>query len=233
MALATFIASMFCARRVSALGMLFSFSSLLGVSSCLYDSSDRCDAGQVFNADAGLCVCDKTQNLIAGEHGCVACLENEVADNDACSCAEGYKRPAPGAACAIVPEALGAACTKDADCTDATYATCHLVGDGTGYCTNTGCTANEECSAGYACEMAEDPAYCKRPPVGEGMKCGSDADCASTEATFCEYVQTKICFVECTLGGNDCFPGKECCDLTASSLGLYKRQICVDSGSCK
>ena len=109
-------------RRISALGMLVAFSSLLGLSSCLYDSSDRCDAGQAYDANAGLCVC--TGNTIAGttrgHPGCVACAEHEVASNDACVCEEGYQRPTPEAACVIVPDALGLACESDQDCTDAT-----------------------------------------------------------------------------------------------------------------
>ncbi len=99
-------------RRVSALGMLIAFSSLLGLSSCLYDSSERCDPGQAYDANAGLCVC--TGNTIAGTkadgtRGCVACAEHEVASNDACDCEEGYQRPSPGAACEI--------CVDPATCT--------------------------------------------------------------------------------------------------------------------
>src|SRR4051812_21790615 len=114
-------------RRISALGMLAAFSGLLGLSSCLYDSSDRCDEGQAYDASAGLCVC--TGNSIAGTtttgaEGCVPCPEHEVASNDACACEEGYQRPTPGGACVNVPDALGLACESDQDCTDATFDTC-------------------------------------------------------------------------------------------------------------
>jgi len=223
-------------RRISALGMLVAFSSLLGLSSCLYDSSDRCDSGQAYDAAAGLCVC--TGNTIAGvdpdtgSPACVACAEHEVASNDACVCEEGYQRPTPDAACANVPDALGLACESDDDCTDATYDTCHVLENGAGYCTNVGCTAGG-CSGGYACDTVAVPTYCARPPNGAGKSCASDTDCADTEATWCDSFVSHVCYVQgCALDGNDC-PGKECCDLAVASGGLLKKTICVDPGTCK
>jgi len=222
-------------RRISALGILIGFSSLLGLSSCLYDSSDRCDAGQAFDSSAGLCVC--TGNTIAGikadgNQGCVACPEHEVASNDACVCEDGYQRPSPDGACIVVPNALGVACESDQDCADAVYDACHLLDDGSGYCTNLGC-AEGECAGGYACDTVATPSYCARPPVGAGKSCASDDDCAGTEATWCETFMTHVCYVEgCALDGNDC-PGKECCDLSVASFGTIQKTICVDPGTCK
>ena len=222
---------MFAARRVSAIGTLLALAlaGLCGASSCLYDPARRCDAGQIFESAAGLCVCDASANLIAGEHGCVTCGEHEVAQNDSCSCMEGYVRPNLGAPCALIPNALGNACQGDADCTDGTFNTCHVLGDGTGYCTSVGCDpTGEACSGGYACNASVMPSYCQRPPLGAGQSCASDADCAGTDATFCEYLQGKICYVEgCSLTENDCFPGQVCCDLTGPSFGIYKKQICA------
>ena len=221
-------------RRVSALGMLTAFSSLLGVSSCLYDSSNRCDSGQVYDANAGLCVC--TGNTIAGTKpdgspGCAPCAEHELASNDACVCEEGYQRPTPEAACVIVPDALGLACASDQGCSDATYDTCHQLDDGSGYCTNVGC-AQGECTGGYACDTVATPSYCARPPAGAGQSCADDSDCAGTEATWCDVFKTHVCYVEgCAVDGNDC-PGKQCCDLTGPSLGTIKKTICVDIGTC-
>jgi hypothetical protein len=221
--------SMFAARHVSVLFAALALASLGGVSSCLYDSAHRCEAGQIFDSAAGLCVCDKAANMIAGERGCVACGEHELAQNDACSCLDGYVRPTSSAACTLVPNALGNACQHDADCTDATYNTCHVLGDATGYCTSVGCSLTDDpCSGGYACNTTATPGYCQRPPSGVGQSCASDADCAGTDATFCEYLQGKICYVEgCSLTKNDCFPGQVCCDLTGPSFGIYKKQICA------
>lgn len=215
--------------------MLVAFSSLLGVSSCLYDSSDRCDAKQVYDADAGLCVC--TNNTIAGttpegNQGCVDCPEHELASNDACVCEEGYQRPTPDAACMIVPDALGLACGSDQDCSDPIFDTCHLLDDSSGYCTNVGC-AEGDCTGGYACDTVATPTYCARPPDGAGKSCASDADCAGTEATWCDIYMSHVCYVQgCAVDGNDC-PGKQCCDLAIASAGVIKKTICVDSGTCK
>jgi len=213
------ISAMVSVRRISALGMLVAFSSLLGLSSCLYDSGDRCDPGQAYNADAGLCVC--SGDTIAGtkpdgSQGCVPCPEGQVARDDAC----------------VSEGSQGQACESDEDCTDATFDTCHLLDDGAGYCTNVGCAANE-CMGGYACDTVAMPTYCARPPDGAGKSCASDADCAGTEATWCDIYQSHVCYVQgCDLSGNDC-PGKECCDLGVASGGLLKKTICVDTGSCK
>lgn len=221
---------MLCARRVSAAGLLLCFFGF-GASSCLYDSSDRCDAGQVYNANAGLCVCDNAQNRVTGEHGCVLCGENKVASNDICECIEGYV--ASGDACVPKPEALGKECSKNADCDDATYDTCHVEGEA-GYCTSVGCSDDAPCDSGYRCDTSATPAYCKQPPTGAGQSCSSDADCAGSDATFCEIFNTRMCFVEgCSLTENDCFIGQECCDLTGPSGGIIKKQICVDTGTCK
>jgi hypothetical protein len=202
-----------------------------GASSCLYQAGERCDPGQTYDADAGLCVC--AGNTVAAEHGCIACAEHELALNGVCGCAKGYVRPTPDAACAIVPDALGATCQVDQDCADSTFNTCQLAGDGGGYCTSVGCAANSDCTAGYGCNLAATPSYCQRPPDGAGKSCASDADCAGTAATFCETFNSHICYVEgCSLTSNDCFPGEECCDLTGPSFGVFKKQICVDAGSC-
>ena len=138
----------------------------------------------------------------------------------------------PGAACEKAPDALGLACGSDQDCTDATFNTCHLLDGGSGYCTNVGC-AEGECTGDYACDTVATPTYCARPPDGAGKSCMSDADCAGTEATWCDIYTSHVCYVEgCAVDGNDC-PGKECCDLAIASGGLLKKTICVDSGTCK
>jgi hypothetical protein len=221
-------------RRISALGMLLAFS-VLGLSSCLYDSSDRCDLGQAYDANAGLCVCTGNTipgTTIEGAEGCVPCPEHEVARNDACACEEGYQRATPAGACTKPPEALGRACESDRDCTDPTYASCHLLADASGYCTNVGC-AQGDCIAGYVCDTLATPPYCARPPDGAGKSCATSKDCAGTEATWCDSFETHLCYVEgCAVDGNDC-PGKECCDLAVTTNGAFKKTICVDPGKCQ
>jgi hypothetical protein len=208
-------------RRLSALGMLSAFSSVLVLSSCLYDSSDRCDPGQAYDSSAGLCVCTGHSTPGMTESGSQGCV-----------CEEGYQRPSPEAECEAGPDALGRACEADQDCPVAPYDTCHLLEDGSGYCTNVGCAA-DECEGGYACDTVAEPTYCARPPSGAGKQCKDDADCAGTEATWCDIYSSHVCYVEgCAVDGNDC-PGKECCDLAAASAGLVRKTICVDPGTCK
>ncbi|HET7539720.1 MAG TPA: hypothetical protein VFK05_07605 [Polyangiaceae bacterium] len=222
-------------RRVSALGMLVVFCSMLVLSSCLFDANARCDDDQIYDSSAGLCVCK--DNTIPGTNpdgspGCVACKEHELSSHDTCVCEEGYQRPSPEGACELVPEAQGLACQSDTDCTDATYDTCHMLDDGSGYCTNVGC-ATGECNGGYACDTVATPPYCARPPNGAGKSCATDADCAGTEATWCDSFVTHVCYVQgCALDGNDC-PGKECCDLAVKSGGIINKTICVDLGTCQ
>src|SRR5262245_6651777 len=53
---------------------------------------------------------------------------------------------------------------------------------------------------------------CGRVPTGQGMACQVSADCAGTEATYCEAVQLKQCLVEgCDTAANDCSSGYLCC----------------------
>lgn len=52
-------------------------------------------------------------------------------------------------------------------------------------------------------------------PEGLGMSCREDADCAGTEAEYCDTLVTMGCLVVgCTLGGSDCPTGYECQDLS-------------------
>lgn len=223
------IAGMFARSRISGVGMLLAFVSLGGASSCLYHSSDRCDPGQVYNADAGLCVCDESLNKVAGDHGCETCDRNATAKDDVCTCNDGFS--GDGITCV----AVGAACKADADCKDKRYDTCHLSSADSGYCTNSGCTTVDDaaCSAGYKCDLSGKTGYCERPPSGAGMACKTNDDCTGTDATYCESFNTHQCYVQgCSLTANDCFPGKECCDLAPLSGGLVTAVICVDAGKC-
>jgi hypothetical protein len=227
----SYIADMFSLPRISAAMLLLSFVGSGGASGCLYNSGDRCDAGQRYDPRSGLCICPPESKTVVGDHGCVPCGENEIAVNDACSCAEGYQKPSGGSACVIIPKGLGDSCTANEECTDPTYDHCQISGD-SGYCTNTKCAADTDCTGGYACNLTADPSFCQRPPTGQDMACTSSGDCAGNEASYCLTIQAHICFVECSLTGNDCFSGRECCDLQKLSGGLIPKQLCVPTGTC-
>jgi hypothetical protein len=155
----------------------------------------------------------------------VLCGEHEEPGADGCVCETGYLRPSEGAACEAAPASLGAACSEEEPCTDATFSHCEPASNGSGYCTNVGCTSSTDCFGGYACNSG----VCRRPPLGLGKSCDSPSDCADGEATFCESFQTHQCLVQgCSLSPDNCFEGWTCNDLSA--LGM-PTPVCLPTGS--
>mgnify|MGYP000467282402 CR=1 FL=1 len=205
----------------------FSFIAvcLAAFASCVYDPNARCGENQQFVEDACVCV----NNAALTSLGCVSCGENEMSTGSACSCVAGYERVSAGAACTALTSKLGVACdTGNAPCTDPKYSVCHVVSGTAGYCTEQGCSDANPCSGSYACDTNATPTFCRRPPVGVGKTCSSDADCATTEATFCEVFQTHQCLVQsCTSTPNSCFPGQECC-----TIAPLKKSLCLPPGGC-
>ncbi|WP_437587478.1 hypothetical protein [Sorangium sp. So ce1000] len=186
------------------------------------------------NEDVGAsgCVCKAGYGRADATSPCAACGENEVTGaTGACECAAGFSRASAEAPCTATPAGLNAACdTATMPCSDATYNHCHALSGTTGYCTRQGCSGAADCADGYMCDLTVAPSYCRRPPVGAGKTCASDADCAGTEATYCNIYETQKCQVQgCTLSPNNCFTGTVCCDLTDSGVAQYQ---CVAEGSC-
>jgi hypothetical protein len=193
-------------------------------SGCLYDPDEPCGKELSVHGDNVRCVCP--EGTAYSPTGCVTCGEHEVASAAGCSCKDGYSRASAEAPCTETPSGLGAECDPDAPDCAAPYDHCEPT-SGTGYCTTTGCTTNDDCTGGYACNAA---AVCQRPPIGLGQACASADDCAGTEATFCDSFMTHSCQVEgCRLDTNDCFPGNECCDFSA--FGLLQ-PLCAPEGTC-
>lgn len=190
---------------------------------CLYDSDKPCDDGQVYDRQNMRCVCPPSS--VYSANGCVACKEHELASPAGCVCEQGYAKSTPDAACAPVPQGLGASCDPAASACAAPYDHCEPAATA-GYCTSA-CTSNDQCTGGYACNAQS---ICQRPPVGLGQSCASPDDCAGTEATYCDTFQTHACQVQgCQLDPNDCFAGFECCDLSAFGLA---QPLCVPQGLC-
>ncbi|MEY2935697.1 MAG: hypothetical protein RL033_6446 [Pseudomonadota bacterium] len=208
------------ARRgivLTALGVL--------LAGCVYDENDRCSPGQIPLGE-GLCVCP--QGSVLAQQGCTVCGENEVSAGRECVCGEGFSRPAAGGACEEAPSGLGVSCTG-ATCADPAFPLCASASDGSGYCTRQ-CTSTANCDGGYLCDTAAASAYCQRPPLGAGRACTSDADCAGTEATFCESFMLHQCVVrDCSPAAQDCFGDNRCCDLTQFGVPA---PICLPNGAC-
>jgi len=192
-----------------------------------YDANDRCDPGEVLFADTR-CVCD--EGLVPSAVGCEPCGEHEAATATGCVCADGFARVEEGAPCQEKPSGQGDACSNQTPCATSAYSYCQAPAGTSGYCTTAGCASSADCSNGYACDTSATPSFCKRPPAGAGKACASAADCAGTDATFCDAVVTHTCRVEgCTPSPNNCFEGTTCCDL--SGFGV-PRPICVAGGMC-
>ena len=195
---------------------------------CVYDPDHRCGPDEEFID--GYCVCPAGKVAMAGG-ACVACGANETAKGGKCVCAAGYARATPDAAC-TPSVGLGDDCDTAAKaCATAAYPVCHATRGTAGYCTKGGCTTDAECPTSYACRQENGASHCARPPIGEGKTCNGDADCAGTEATFCESSQLKQCLVEgCDPGAAaSCSSGHRCCDLT--KLGLAKT-LCLPTTVC-
>ena len=206
-----------------------SLFALLGAmpSACTYNASDRCGPHQVMYENLR-CVCDAQS--APTDTGCVLCTADEVPSSTGCTCKPGYTKPGAGGVCAPTPMGLGTACDANTPCTDPKFAHCEAGADGKGYCTDTGCSSSADCTGGYACDAQVTPSICRRPPVGAGVSCTSDADCAGTEATYCDTFLAHSCLVQgCSVTPDNCFSGSECCDLTM--FGIPK-PICIPQGTC-
>lgn len=189
-----------------------------------------CGANEEIGATG--CVCKAGYGRAAATAACTACGQNEVTGaSGACECATGFSRASATSVCEAAAAAMGVACdASSSPCTDTTFNHCHVVSGTSGYCTKQGCTTAADCGGGYMCDLTAAPSYCRRPPVGAGKDCTNDADCAGTEATYCNAYQTKKCQVQgCTLAPNNCFTGTVCCDYTAFGVAQYQ---CVAEGTC-
>jgi hypothetical protein len=198
--------------------------------SCVINSNDRCSDHQVMWGDGVRCVCDEDSAWT--DAGCVPCGKHEVPGSNGCVCEQGYTRATAADPCKKAPSGQGVACdtTSAAACTDPTYNFCQVVSGTTGYCTKVGCTSSDDCEGGYACDTTKTPKVCLRPPTGIGQSCTSDADCAGTEATYCDTFVNHACLVQgCTVDPDNCFPGWECCDLTAFG---FPAPLCIPEGDC-
>lgn len=211
------------------------FALALGAIGCAYDAAERCGPGEVLSP-AETCVCaanhvpvprdvgtlvDSDPSTPPLRAGCRSCGEHAFVQGDRCACEPGYALGANG----CVASNLGAPCTGDADCASGDQTYCQPTG---GYCTTQACTATMGClpDAGYVCDSSASPAYCRRPPAGEGNTCtaqGPDPAC-TTEAPMCA---SGTCHQAGCTSDDQCSAGRECCDLSAFSPGLT---LCMAGG---
>lgn len=201
-------------------------SLLLGIapSACVYDGEQRCGPHQrLISADR----CECEPGYVPGDEGCQVCGENEEDSAGACVCVAGYARADEAERCEPIPADLGAACDVESNpCPAGKYPLCHVTDGTSGYCTSA-CAGGEACDGGYQCHEQGASSFCRRPPLGYGVDCATDDDCAEGEATFCETIQSNRCLVPCSAGHTEsCFEGEVCCDFTVFA------PICVPADAC-
>lgn len=208
-----------CLRVRLELGVLLAVASVTG---CLYDPADRCGPHERLS-DGDTCVCEADAVVVG--HACAPCPTGEVVVGEACACADGLVRDPATRACVAAPAGQGAACSASVPCATDTDPLCTAAG----YCSRA-CTTPGDCVGGYACDLGAATPYCVRPPTGLQTPCATSADCAGFEASYCETVVAHVCLVAgCVVGGDDCFVGWSCCDLT--SVGIATT-LCVPEGQC-
>ncbi len=203
---------------------------ITGTTGCLVNES-RCDANQVRDPDnAGLCKCIANAVLSPNGYGCDKCSETEEIRGGKCECVPGYVRGAAGGCEKSTTSTLWEPCSEAEPCTEP-YPLCATVG-GSQYCTNTGCKKNEDCPEDFVCRSEGAVSFCSKV-VGMIKTCATAADCAGTEALYCETLQAKVCLVQDCVSSAACPSGWSCCDLKRFiQTSLCIRTSLLDSGKC-
>ena len=212
------------AKRLGFARLLLSASLL---SSCLVDPDHRCGTHQVLQGD--LCACEAGYGLTGNQ--CLACGENEIGSLDGCACAPGFGRTDATLPCTPT-DALGQACSVDADCTDMLFSYCASA-DQNGYCTRPDCASSADCSNDYSCNQRGTRSFCQRPPSGFGMTCQTTADCAAFEASYCEALSSHSCLLSgCKVDPSTCPGDWACCDIALLGNSLCLPQDQLSGGRC-
>lgn len=184
---------------------------------CIVDHA--CDANEVeLKSSFSGCLCAPGAVLNADKSGCVACGENEEIQNGVCACMTGFARASADAGCSASSQ--GSACSATTPCNGADFPYCSPAG----YCTLSGCSTDADCTVGgYACDTTASPAYCVRPPSGQGKTCSASADCAGFEADYCAM---GTCLVSGCKTTTTCFGDWACCDFAVYGLA----DVCLAPG---
>ncbi|CAN5590540.1 hypothetical protein BH11MYX1_BH11MYX1_16650 [soil metagenome] len=196
---------------------------MLTAAGCVYDANSRCGPAMTFDETLSACVC--ANNAVVDGLGCKPCAADEVAQNGACGCAPGAAKSSAGV-CEHVA-GLGDACAGADDCTSDAYPYCApaTAGVNAATCTST-CETDLDCAPAYTCATWEPHPYC-RTFAGLGTTCASSADCAATDAQFCDVYQSHTCIVSgCSLATSDCPRGSMCCDFSQYGLGTLCAPAC-------
>ena len=200
--------------------MKLSILVLVVTTGCVYDANELCGPHMKYDTSLDVCLCDDSS--IADGLRCTLCPADEVAVAGACGCAPGSTKNSAGVCDRVV--GLGDPCQSASDCTNPGYAYC--APGVTGSSCTSACASDSDCGDSYTCATWEPQPYC-REFVGLGMSCTSAADCAGTDATFCDTYQSHTCIVAgCTVGDGACPRGTLCCDFSQYGFGTLCAAAC-------
>lgn len=94
------------------------------------------------------------------------------------------------------------------------------------------CSSSSGCPTGELCDTFGS-GRCVTAPAGLGSTCGSPADCAGGEATFCETFTTRTCQVQGCKELSGVCPGDFlCCDFAILSTSLCIPPATAPGGQC-
>jgi hypothetical protein len=149
---------------------------------------------------------------------CAVCGAYERAAGTACQCVEGYVRDATTRQCAAEPS------PGDPDASVAAPAPGGPLGGE--------CSMSNACAPGLLCDI-HDTGLCVAGPAGLGMTCGATADCAGTEATYCESFSTRTCQIQgCRETSGRCPGDMACCDFSIIGVSLCVPSDALTEGQC-
>ena len=194
--------------------------AIAAIGGCVYDANNLCGPHMTYDTALDACLC--ADNAIVDGLRCTPCAADQVVIAGACGCAAGSAENADGVCERIT--GLGDACASASDCTNPAYAYC-APGVAGPTCTST-CTDDTGCADAYTCATWEPQPYC-REFVGLGASCTSSADCAGTDATFCDTYQSHTCIVGgCSVDESACPRGTLCCDFSQYGFGTLCAAAC-------
>jgi hypothetical protein len=184
---------------------------------CLVDLDAPCGEGFVPNGSGG-CTCLPDSVVVAGQ--CTPCDAHSHPSGQSCVCDRGFEQVGGRGAC--VAEADPPAQSLDASTPGA---------DSAPPLSNT-CSASIECSAGQLCDV-HGSKTCVASPDGLGISCKASADCAATEATYCDTFSTHTCQLQgCKDQAGVCAGDLTCCDYAILGTSLCVPPESLQAGEC-
>ena len=94
------------------------------------------------------------------------------------------------------------------------------------------CTSSRGCPPGELCDRYGSQ-HCVAAPSGLGAPCSGAADCAGSEANFCESFSSRTCQVQgCAARAGVCPGDLLCCDYAVISTSLCIPSDAAPDGGC-